>query len=168
SDFPSKAEFLNDVEIDGLGNVYVSDSGTDKGVNAGIYKITPNGKVTEVINADAGIKRPNGLLMDGADLLLVADFGTGDLYRLQAQSGKVAHLNQGFGGADGLVRDTRGFLYISDWNNGKVWQLSSPEATPQIIADDLKAAADIALSADGKNVMVPDMKAGELIYLPIH
>lgn len=168
SDFPGKAEFLNDVEIDGNGNVFVSDSGNEDGKHGGVYKITADGKISEIINSDSGIKRPNGLLMDGVDTLLIADFGTGDLYRAHLSSGKIDHLNQGFGGADGLVRDTHGFLYVSDWQNGKVWQLSTPEATPQIIADDLKAAADIALSADGKTIMVPDMKAGELIYLPTH
>lgn len=167
SDFPGKAEFLNDLEIDGNGTVYVSDSGTEDGTHGGVYKITTDGKVSEVINSDSGIKRPNGLLMDGVGTLLVADFGTGDLYRTHLSSGKTQHLNQGFGGADGLVRDTRGFLYVSDWKNGKVWQLSTPEATPQLIADNFKAAADIALSLDGQSVMVPDMKAGELVYLPV-
>lgn len=164
---PGKAEFLNDLEIDGNGNVYVSDSGTEDGEHAGIYKITPDGDISQVLNEESGIKRPNGLLMDGINTLLVADFGTGDLYRADLSSGKVKDLNQGFGGADGLVRDTHGFLYISDWHNGKVWQLAGPRATPQLIADQFKAAADIALSADGQHLLVPDMKAGELHYLPI-
>ena len=168
SDFPGTAEFLNDLEIDGSGNLYVSDSGTDTGQNAGIYRISTLGEITEILDSKAGIKRPNGLLMDGIGSLLVADFGTGDLYRLYIASAKLKDLNTGFGGADGLVRDTRGFLYVSDWNNGKVWQLAGPRATPQIIADNLQAAADIALSADGQYVVVPDMKAGQLIYLPIH
>ncbi len=167
-DFPGKAEFLNDIEIDGNGTVYVSDSGTEDGKYAGIYKITAAGDVSEVLDSHSGIKRPNGLLMDGVNTLLVADFGTGDLYRADIASGKVKALNQGFGGADGLVRDSRGFLYVSDWNNGKVWQLPEPQATPQLIADNLQAAADITLSADGRFVLVPDMKAGEMLYLPIH
>ena len=120
-----------------------------------------------MLNEESGIKRPNGLLMDGLNTLLVADFGTGDLYRTDLASGKVKNLNQGFGGADGLVRDTHGFLYVSDWQNGKVWQLAGPRATPQLIADQLQAAADIALSADGKHLLIPDMKAGEMLYLPI-
>lgn len=167
NNLPGKAEFLNDLEIDGNGNVYVSDSGTEDGKHAGIYKITPEGEISQVLNEESGIKRPNGLLMDGINTLLVADFGTGDLYRADLSSGKVKDLNQGFGGADGLVRDTHGFLYVSDWHNGKVWQLAGPRATPQLIRDQLKAAADMALSADGKQLLVPDMKAGELLYLPI-
>jgi glucose/arabinose dehydrogenase len=164
---PDKAVFLNDVEIDGLGNVYVSDSGDDNGNHAGIYKITPEGEISEVLNAESGIKRPNGLLMDGVDSLLVADFGTGDLFRANLATGTVKALNQGFGGADGLVRDNHGLLYISDWHNGKVWQLAEPMATPQLISDNFQSAADISLSADGRFLLVPDMKGGDMQYLPV-
>lgn len=166
-DFPGKATFLNDIEIDGNGNVFISDSGDDNGKNAGIYKVTPTGAISEVINDKSGIKRPNGLLNDGVNQMLVADFGTGDLFTLDMTSGKVVKVNQGFGGADGLVRDANGLLYVSDWANGKVWQLVEPKATAQLLRDDFKAAADIALSADGKQLLVPDMKAGTLVYLPI-
>jgi glucose/arabinose dehydrogenase len=167
AEFPGKPVFLNDVEIDGNGTVYVSDSGTDEGENAGVYQISAAGKVKQVLNSKSGIKRPNGLLMDGVDSLLVADFGTGDLFRADLSTGKVNKLNQGFGGADGLVRDARGYLYVSDWNNGKVWQLTEPKATPMLLSDKFTAAADITVSGDGKALLVPDMKAGELVSLPI-
>lgn len=172
ADFPGKVVFLNDIEIDGTGTVYVSDSGNDDGKYAGIYQITPTGKVSEVLNDKSGIKRPNGLLMDGANKLLVADFGTGKLYQValnesSRKKATVTELNRGFGGADGLVRDNDGFLYVSDWANGKVWQLSEPKATPQLITEGHQASADIALSADGRYILMPDMKAGELVFLPI-
>ncbi|WP_417542686.1 PQQ-dependent sugar dehydrogenase [Methylophaga thalassica] len=166
-DFPGKPVFLNDMEIDGNGTLYVSDSGTDDGENAGIYQITQAGKVSEILDDKSAIKRPNGLLMDGNDTLLVADFGTGDLYRANISSGKTEALNKGFGGADGLVRDSKGYLYVSDWQNGKVWQLVEPKATPQLLSDDFVSAADISLSADGQYLMVPDMKGSKLVYLPI-
>ncbi|MCX4188880.1 PQQ-dependent sugar dehydrogenase [Methylophaga sp. OBS3] len=167
SAFPDKPVFLNDVEIDGSGNIYVSDSGEDDGKNGGVYKVTLDGKVSVVIDDTSGVKKPNGLLMDGANQMLVADFGTGDLYTLQISTGKVTKVNTGFGAADGLVRDTNGMLYISDWGNGRVWQLIEPKATPLLLRDGFKAAADISVSIDGKHLLVPDMKAGELWYLPI-
>lgn len=168
NDFPGTAVFLNDVEIDGEGVIYVSDSGDDDGQNAGIYQVSADGKtVKEILTANAGIKRPNGLLMDGYNKMLVADFGTGDLFQLDIASGNAIKVNSGFGGADGLVRDTDGFLYISDWANGKVWQLNGAKATPQLISDDYETAADIALSADGKHILMPDMKAGKLHFLSI-
>ena len=167
-DFPTKAVFLNDVEIDGNGNIYVSDSGDDDGNHGAIYKISTDGKITEIFGEHNGIKRPNGLLMDGPNKLLVADFGTGDLFQLTlADNAQLTHLNSGFGGADGLVRDSDGLLYISDWKNGKVWQLTDAKATPQLITEGHKSAADIALSVDGKSILMPDMKAGQLIPLPI-
>lgn len=174
ADFQDKPVFLNDIEIDGLGNVYVSDSGDDKGKHTAVYKITPQGKVTQLINEKSGIKRPNGLLMDGPNALLVADFGTGKLFRLDysEQGSKVKSnvtlLNQGFGGADGLIRDPNGVLYVSDWAGGKVWQLSEPKATPQLISEGHQSSADINLSADGKTILMPDMKAGTLVPISIH
>ena len=170
SAFPAKPVFLNDIEIDGLGNVYVSDSGDDNGKGAGIFKIDAKGKVTQLLKANAGIKRPNGLLMDGPHAMLVADFGTGKLFRVSLQGRKavVTLLNQGFGGADGLVRDANGVLYVSDWANGKVWQLLEPKATPQLMIQGYQSAADISISQDGKVLLVPDMKAGQLHSILLH
>lgn len=173
SDFQNTPVFLNDIEIDGLGNVYVSDSGDDNGKHGAIYKITPAGEVIQIINDKSGIKRPNGLLMDGTNRLLVADFGTGKLFQVtfdgvsSKPKTKVTLLNSGFGGADGLIRDTNGILYISDWASGKVWQLIEPKSTPQLITEGHQSAADISLSADGQYVLMPDMKAGKLIPLQI-
>jgi sugar lactone lactonase YvrE len=173
SDFQSKPAFLNDIEIDGMGNVYVSDSGEDSGKHAAIYKITPQGKVIQLIGDNSGIKRPNGLLLDGVNALLVADFGTGKLFRLDfsEQDGKfksnLTLLNQGFGSVDGLVRDPNSVLYVSDWAGGKVWKLSEPKATPQLISEGHQSSADISISADGKTILMPDMKAGTLVPISI-
>ena len=172
-DFKDAPIFLNDIEIDGVGNVYVSDSGDEKGKHGSVYKITPAGKVVQIINDKSGIKRPNGLLMDGPNMLLVADYGTGKLFRVvfdgesNKPQGNVTLLNSGFGAADGLTRDTNGILYVSDWARGKVWRLSEPKATPLLITEGHQSAADISLSLDGKTIFMPDMKAGELVPLSI-
>ncbi len=168
-DFPGTATFLNDVEVDGKGRVYVSDSGSEAGDNAGIYRVSPEGEVELVFDATESdaMSRPNGLLMDGPHALLVADFGNGRLFRLQLDTGELTTLNNGFGGADGLVRDSHGNLYVSDWNNGRVFMLHDLRATPMLMRDGFKAAADIALSADGRKLLVPDMKAGSLLTLPL-
>lgn len=168
-DFPQKPVFFNDIEVDGLGNVYVSDSGDDNGRYAAVYQISPAGKIRQLINDKSGIKRPNGLLLDGPGKLLVADFGSGKLFQLNYAGSKpvVTLLNQGFGGADGLVRDSGGMLYVSDWAGGKVWQLTDPRATPQLISEGHQSSADITLSADGRFILMPDMKAGEMVYLPV-
>jgi sugar lactone lactonase YvrE len=37
----------------------------------------------------------------------------------------------------------------------------------KLVKEGFAAAADIAIAPDGKTLLVPDMKAGELVYLPI-
>jgi len=164
-DFPDQPVSLNDLEIDGLGHLYVSDSGA--GI---IYRITPTGQITKVLDKTAGIANPNGLLLDGLNRLLMLDFATGTLFQVIFSDNAptvVNALNSGFGAPDGLVRDSDGLLYISDWKGARVWQLTEPKATPQLISSGHQSVADIGLSADGRFLLLPDMRAGELIWLPI-
>ena len=52
--FPQRPLFLNDLAVDGSGNLYVSDSGDiEKGGKGAIYRITPAGKVSLLISAGA-------------------------------------------------------------------------------------------------------------------
>ena len=59
-------------------------------------------------------------------------------------------------------------LYISDWKGGKAWKLNLKQkgAKPQQYSQSFQSAADITMSADGKFILVPDMKAGTLVWLP--
>lgn len=169
--FPQPPLFLNDLTIDTSGNLYVSDTGDiEKGGKGAIFKVTPAGKVTLVASEakNPAIKSPNGLLAEGSGRLLVADFSTGELMRLNIDKGTTEKLADGFGGADGIARDASGMLYISDWKGGKAWKLNPKQkgAKPQQYSQSFQSAADITMSADGKFILVPDMKAGTLVWLP--
>jgi sugar lactone lactonase YvrE len=104
--------------------------------------------------------------MDGKDRILMVDFLTGILYRIVLKTGAMEVVAQGFGGGDGVTRGHNGLLYISDWATGRVFSLSK-NGEVKLIASDFKSAADIGMAPDGKHLLVPDMKAGELVYLPI-
>lgn len=165
--FPVTPQFLNDVEADGLGNVYVSDSGDLKGKGGAIYRINKNGKVTRIVgDHDARVQGPNGLLMGGRGTLLEVDFVSGILYRIKLRTGEMEKIAEGFGGGDGIVRGAGGVLYVSDWKNGKVFSVSN-KGEVELLQDGYQQAADIGLSKDGKYILVPDMKAGELHWLAI-
>ncbi len=166
--FPAPPKFLNDLESDRRGNLYVSDSG-DLKTGGAVFRINKAGKVTLIAdgNKDPGVLAPNGLLMDGQGKLLEVDFASGILYRIDIASGKLTKLAEGFGGGDGLMRSKDGTLYVSDWANGKVFT-ADKNGKVELIKDGFKSAADIAISADGNYLLVPDMKAGELVFLPIH
>lgn len=168
--FPEKPQFLNDLERDLAGKyLYVSDSGDLKGKGGAIYRISLDGKVSTVINQakDARVQGPNGLLMDDTgQVLTFVDFISGVLYTLNLKSGQLDDVATGFGGGDGVVHHPSGLVYVSDWKNGKVFSVHHDQV--KLLKDGFKSAADIGLSADGKFILVPDMNAGELIWLPLN
>ena len=164
--FPGTPVFLNDLETDKLGNLYVSDSGTLKD-GGQIYKIAKGGAPVTIVvdNKNPDILAPNGLLNEGRNFLLEVDFESGILYRLNISNGTTTKIGEGFSGGDGIVKTKSGKIYISDWKNGNVNQLVAGKS--RILKGGYKAAADIALSLDGKMLMVPDMKAGELDFIEL-
>jgi len=172
--FPDTPQFLNDLESDAAGNIYVSDSGDLKGAGGAIYKINPQGKVTTIINGkqDPRVLAPNGLLMGKTpNCIMVVDFVSGVLYRLDMKKNTLIEVAKGFGGGDGVVKGKKDQFYVSDWKNGKVFSVKLEKGTVpngELVKEGFAAAADIAPSADGKFLLVPDMKAGELVYLPVH
>lgn len=167
--FPETPLFLNDLEPDIAGNLYVSDSGDLKGSGGAIYKIDPSGKVTLVINGkqDARILAPNGLLMDDSgDVILEVDFASGVLYSYNMKTKVLNDVAEGFGGGDGLVHHSSGNMFVSDWKNGKVFTVNLAGDVKEIKSG-YQASADIALTKDEKYLMVPDMKAGELDFIAL-
>ncbi|MDP3904273.1 MAG: SMP-30/gluconolactonase/LRE family protein [Methylococcaceae bacterium] len=167
--FPIAPQFLNDLEADSQGNIYVSDSGDTKGKGGAVYRIDKNGKVALITNSekDAQIQSPNGLLTDGKGSLLELDLVSGTLYRIEIKTGKLEKVAEGFGGGDGVVRGAKGVLYASDWKNGSVFSVSK-KGEVKLLKNGFKSAADIGLSSDGKFILVPDMLAGELVWLPVN
>ena len=167
--FPTAPQFLNDLESDSKGNIYVSDSGDLKGGWGAVYKIDRKGQVTTIVdkNKDERMASANGLLMDGADKLFEVDFSSGVLYRIDIATGAMQEVAQGFGGGDGIARGKKGMLYVSDWKTGQVFSTTMDGET-SLVQDGFTSAADIAMSADGRYLLVPDMKAGEVTYLPLY
>jgi len=165
--FPVTPQFLNDVVVDDAGNVYVSDSGDLKGKGGAIYRISNDGKVSTVVDSkNPLVLGPNGLLMGPQGELLEVDFVSGILYSINLNSGELTKLAEGLGAADGLVAGKDGSHYVSDWEGGKVFHVNK-NGQVKLLKDGYASAADIALSADGKHVLVPDMKAGQLLWLPV-
>ncbi len=88
------------------------------------------------------------------------------MHRVDLATGSGVEIASGVGGADGVVRDAKGRIYIGDVRGGKVFRIDSPGAKPVVFADGFKSAADIALDDKGR-ILVPDSKAGTLTALPI-
>jgi hypothetical protein len=184
TDFPRKITNFNDIEIDADGNLYISDSGDWEGRGGTIYRIGQDKKITPVITDedDWRLLSPNGLLMDGPDKLLVVDYTTGNLFRIDLKAAfpmvgnvpvhaarqTMEKVAGGFGASDGLVRDASGRLIITDYAGHRVFVLAKPDAKPQEIkVNGIESSADLAISPDGKSLIIPDMGGGKLAILPM-
>lgn len=170
--FPKAPQFLNDLEADPQGNLYVSDSGDILGTGKGgvIYKITANGEVITLADGadDPQVMAPNGLIADDTGkFLMFVDFTSGILYSLNTETSEVSQdLDENFGGGDGLVHHSSGVMFVSDWKNGKVFSINL-DGDAAVIGPQYQAAADMALTKDERYLMVPDMKAGELDFIDL-
>jgi gluconolactonase len=141
--------------------------GTGKG--GAIYKLDVAGKVTLLIDGkqDPRVMAPNGLLADDTgNVLIYVDFTSGILYSFNQQTKALADITEGFGGGDGIVHHSNGTMYVSDWKSGKVFSVNRKNDVT-LLKDGYQSAADIAITRDEKYLMVPDMKAGELDFIPL-
>ncbi|HEX4130807.1 MAG TPA: PQQ-dependent sugar dehydrogenase [Pirellulales bacterium] len=163
--FPIPPLFLNDIDVDDTGNVYVTDTGDRKGAGGGLFRIAPDGKVTTVLHQSQGapLVGPNGVMVDDKEHVLLADFLAGKVYRVKLADGSLETIAEGFLGADGLARDYDGNLYLSQWLTGDVSVLPVGTKTWQKLSTGaFQSAADICINYGTGHVVVPDMKGGTL------
>jgi len=173
SAFANPPQFLNDLEADPKGNLYVSDSGDIMGTGKGgaIYKIDSQGNTTLLIDGtqDERVMAPNGLLADDTgDYLIFVDFTSGILYQYNQSNKALTDISEtSFGGADGIAHHSNGTMYISDWKSGKVHGMNM-NGEVSLLKEGYQSAADIAITKDEQYLMVPDMKAGVLDFIPLN
>jgi glucose/arabinose dehydrogenase len=166
--FPKAPLFLNDLEADAAGNLYVSDSGDLKGGGGAVYKIAPDGKVTTFLDAsNPKVKTPNGLLLDGADHLLLLDFGSGELNRVSLKDKSFELIADGLKGGDGIVADADGNLYTTQWSEGVLSLLRDGKGPAKAYGPKFTASADLCLHPKTGQLLIPDMKAGTLVGVSI-
>lgn len=139
------AKFLNDIAIDKVGNVYISD------MNANVLYAIKNAKISLLTALEQ--PQPNGLLMQGSHLLV----GTAEgVLSVDTASKTVQEQVPHKGGIDGLKHLGNGKYIVSDWQ-GKV-QLIEKGKSPIILSDTTKAkinAADFELVPEKKMILVP-------------
>ena len=168
--FPTRPQFLNDIAIDvqsGIG--LVSDSGDLEGHGGAVFRIDIRlNKIETVADATSipQLHTPNGVTFDGAWHALVADFGSGILYRVNLADRSAQKIAEGMLGADGLIWDHFGRLFITSWKTGSVFGIPRPGQKPVLLTDKFEQAADGCLDPTGRLLLVPDMKAGTLTALP--
>ncbi len=160
--FPKSPVFLNDIDVDDQGNLYVSDSGDFKSTGF-IFKIKPTGEVSLVLEDQRDVvKAPNGLLIEG-DKIFILDWG-GEFFKANLKTNKVKKIAEGFNGGDGIAKIGK-TIYLSSWLEGKIYSVVQGKVS--VIQEGYEAAADIALSNNKGQLLIPDMKAGTLTIMDL-
>ena len=185
-DFPLVPAFLNDVEVepsgrsilvtdmgavgkmrDANGKLWPIDSAEHKAIPviARVYRVTLDGKVTEVIAPNARMLNPNGVdvLKDGR--IRLAEFFTGDV--LEYKDGIFTTIAKGHRSGDGIVHDSQGRFYISEVMFGRVTRYDADGQNAKLLSEGLglQSAADIYVDEAHGQLIIPDSKAGQLVFI---
>lgn len=107
---PDGSNFANDLALDALGNIYVTNS-----YSPVIYKVTQAGKASVFVRNDAWQGKGfnlNGIVYSPDGFLIVAQSNTGDFFKisLKGEVHKIEGLN--IPGADGLVLNGKDELAV--------------------------------------------------------
>jgi sugar lactone lactonase YvrE len=153
------ATFLNDVDADASGKVYVSDTGVKLGPKGfegtgtdAVYVIDKANHVKPLAKSpDLG--RPNGVYAGDKTGLWVVTFGVGKVYRLDDKGKKQDETALPAGQLDGIVKFGDD-LYISSWETSSVYK-GRPGSTFSVVIPNVKSPADIGLDTKRKRILVP-------------
>ena len=130
-----------------------------------VYKIGLDGKVGIALDKTNDMPCPNGVSVAGSGRLLIGEFFTGTL--IEARGKKLKPLASGMRGADAIEEDGRGNVYVSSWTQGKIFKVGKGNKEPEVVAEGFQSAADFFLDRKGRQILLPDMKAGTLTFLPL-
>ncbi len=164
---------LNDLVVDNLGGIYVSDSMANK-----IYYI--KGNQWEVFDEGEHLHSPNGLLIDGDDLVVASwgdgikpDWSTdtlGSLYKINLTSKKTQMLAKEIGHLDGLEKSPnhKNKYYVSDYVEGRVYSVTE-NGILSVGTSGLKGAADIAFvsfnNPQSDLIVIPSMNENRIVAI---
>ncbi len=157
-----KSDFLNDIAIDQAGVVYVTDTALDSNFastkNDAIYQIK-DGKVSTYAQSEM-LGGANGIAVT-SEGLLVSSFVSGELYRLNAAGEMSAQQKIEGGQLDGLIVTNTGDYLVSSWGASAILR-GAPGGDFKVVADELKAPADIGYDSKRNQVLVPLFMSNEV------
>ncbi|WP_407685567.1 serine/threonine-protein kinase PknD [Mycobacterium sp. HUMS_1102779] len=148
------------VALDSAGDVYV----TSEGMYGRVVKLTPGSSAPTVLPFD-GLYQPQGLAIDGADTVYVADFDN-RVVALAAGSNKQTVLPfTGLNYPEGVAVDAQGNVYVADRGNSRVVKLAAGAKTQTVLRfTGLKDPDGVAVDPAG-NVYVTDTDNNRVVKL---
>ncbi len=152
------AKFLNDIAIDPIGNVYISD------MNAKVLYAIRNANIALLAALEQDF--PNGMLMQGDRLLVGTAQG---VFNVDPATGNVKEVVPHRGGIDGLRYLGDGKYVVSDWQ-GKV-QIIEKGKAPVVLFDTTREkinAADLEYIPEKRLLLVPTFFDNRVAAYQLH
>ena len=168
--FALQSQFLNDVAVDAVGNVYVSDMMTNT-----IYQLS-SGELNIWLRDDA-LESPNGLLIQGEEMI-VASWGVmtdgwntdvpGHLKTISLVSKAIKSLgsSQPIGNLDGVESDGKGQFYVTDWLIGGLFIINSDGKAQKLLSLP-QGSADLDVVLSKNLLLIPMMIDNKLLAYQI-
>jgi len=166
---------LNDLATDSSGHAYVSDSMNSRVVRVDLATGENSTYISTLPSS------PNGVLIQG-DRLYIASWGVmsdrpeeraewitktaGDLYWVSLKDSKKSRhiIVPELGNLDGVEIDQKGNIYVSDWESGKLYKISSGTKTVIGLGQYGQGLADIGLNSLTGELVLPVMLSNEVLF----
>lgn len=170
--FPG-ATFLNDLAVDNLGTLYVTDSGfrvdsLGAQVNTGtdaVWRFTPAGQTGKVIEGGV-LGHPSGIAFRGQDAFIVTA-GSGEIYQIGPENNRNIVLPGAPERAlDDIVFTKDGGYLFTSWGDKAVHRVG-PDGTTSRALENVEGPAGIGYDAKRDRVLVPLMPSNEVRIAPL-
>ncbi|MCH2485817.1 MAG: hypothetical protein MK296_11695 [Gammaproteobacteria bacterium] len=166
---------LNDLATDSSGHAYVSDSMNSRVVRVDLATGENSTYISTLPSS------PNGVLIQG-DRLYIASWGVmsdrpeeraewitktaGDLYWVSLKDSKKSRhiIVPELGNLDGVEIDRNGNIYVSDWESGELYKISSGTKTVIGLGQYGQGLADIGLNSLTGELVLPVMLSNEVLF----
>jgi hypothetical protein len=166
---------LNDLATDSSGHAYVSDSMNSRVVRVDLATGENSTYISTLPSS------PNGVLIQG-DRLYIASWGVmsdrpeeraewitktaGDLYWVSLKDSKKSRhiIVPELGNLDGVEIDQKGNIYVSDWESGKLYKISSGAKMVVDLGQYDQGLADIGLNLLTGELVLPFMLSSEVLF----
>lgn len=163
------ASFLNDVAV-GPDGVYVTDTGVDAsfaptGTDA-IHHFGAGG-VARAVATGAQLARPNGIVVDGASIIMVP-FGSNTITRVPLDGSAPSQIATLPGGQlDGLIRLDDGTLLVSSWEGSAVYRVSA-DGQISTVVENVESPADLGWDSRRRRLLIPLFMGNSIEIREIH
>lgn len=147
--------FLNDLAA-ANGVLYVTDSGlkadfSSSGTDA-VYRFE-GARAVSVIKGTDKLHGPNGLFIDGENIMMVP-FGGKGIARIGRDGTAADVVTLPTGGLDGIERANDGGWFVSSWEGKAVYHVT-PSGEVHTIISDMESPADIGYDSKRGRLLIP-------------